>query len=76
LFNRKLGNKIKQKNINTNIFLIMFKKYLFSNFILLDNYNIINFVNNKILFNKGFFIFYKNVFDIIEASIFVFFIIG
>jgi hypothetical protein len=50
-------------------------KYLFSSFILLNNYNIINLINNKILFNKGFFVFYKNTSNIIKVGIFIFFII-
>jgi hypothetical protein len=42
----------------------------------LDNYNITNFVNNKILFDEKFFVFYKNISDIIEVDTSIFFIIG
>jgi hypothetical protein len=76
LFKEKFKNKTEQENIGINIFFIIFKKYLFSNFILLNNCNIINFINNKILFDKRFFVFYKNIFDIIETNISIFLIIG
>jgi hypothetical protein len=42
----------------------------------LNNYNIINFINNKILLDKRFFIFCKNIFDIVKADISIFPIIG
>jgi hypothetical protein len=76
LFDGEFGNKMEQENTKTDVFFIIFKRYLFSNFILLDNCNIINLINDKILLNKNFFVFCKNIFDIIEAGIFVFFIIG
>jgi hypothetical protein len=76
LFDGELGSEAKQENIRINVFFIIFKKYLFSSFILLNNYNIINLINDKILFNKNFFIFCKNVFNIIKVGIFVFFIIS
>jgi hypothetical protein len=56
---------MEQENVKINIFLTIFKKYPFSNFILLNNYNIINFINNKILFDKKSFIPYRNISDII-----------
>jgi hypothetical protein len=42
----------------------------------LDNCGIINFINNKILLDKGFFVFCRNIFNVIEAGIFIFFIIN
>jgi hypothetical protein len=67
---------MEQENINIDVFLIIFEKYLFSNFILLNNCDIINLINNKILFNKKFFIFCKNISNIVEAGIFIFSIIN
>jgi hypothetical protein len=43
---------------------------------LLNNYSTINFVNNKILLNKKFFIFCRNISDIIEINTSMFSIIN